>query len=415
MQATAAVSTTFAATHGHHRVGLLVNLRGDPPATRPPINVALVLDRSGSMSGEPLEEARQAAVRFASYLLPSDRLTVIAFDDQVELLYGPGPGNDPAARDAIQGLTPRGQTNISGGWLEGHRQVCRALVDGINRVLLLTDGQANAGVTDLDALSLLTAGAVEGRVSTTCIGFGPSFNEDLLRGMAEGGAGRFWYVESADQMTGSFEGEIEGLVSLAAQNLVVEATLSHPGVAGVSVVPGLPCSRTADGGWQIRLGDLYAVEPRSVGFVFHVENAGQLGDVELGRVTVQADILRPDGVEHRSTTIPVMATLDSQDHVAPEVESAFLRFALAQAREDAVRLADAGNLQGASGALHAAAQLIPADSNDAYLQDIRGDLLEEAARLDAAEYRTSDRKYHLARSAYLREGRNEKSLTRRKR
>ena len=417
MKTTATVSTTFAATHDRHRVGLLVSLAGDQPVTRPPVNVALVLDRSGSMSGEPLAEARKAALRFASFLASGDRLTVVAFDNEVSLLFGPGAGNDPAAEAAIRGIAEGGNTNLSGGWLEGHRQVSRGLLEGTNRVILLTDGQANAGVTDVAALRLLTAGAVDGRVSTTCIGFGPHFNEDLLKGMADGGAGHFWYVERADQMTGSFEGEIGGLVSLAAQNVAVEATLSHPGVAGVSVVPDLPVQRTPEGGWRIKLGDLYAVQPRSVGFVFHVENAGQLGNVELGKIAVHADILRPEGIEHRTTTLPVMATLDGQDHVVADVESAFLRFQIARARDEAIRLADQGDLRGAGHTLRQVAQSIAEDTRDESLLEVRNDLLAESAQLYDSVYEAADRKYHVARSTYAKEGRrgDEEKLSRRKR
>jgi Ca-activated chloride channel family protein len=417
MKTTATVSTTFAATHDRNRVGLLVSLTGDQPVARPPVNVALVLDRSGSMSGEPLAEARKAALRFASFLSASDRLSVVVFDHEVDLVFGPGAGNDPLAQDAIRRITEGGNTNLSGGWLEGHRQVGRELVQGTNRVILLTDGQANVGVTDVAALRLLTAGAVDGRVSTTCIGFGPHFNEDLLKSMAEGGAGHFWYVEHTDQMTGTFEGEIEGLVSLAAQNVTVEVTLSHPGVAGVSVVPDLPMQRTPEGGWRIKLGDLYAVQPRSVGFIFHVENAGQLGDVELGKIAVHADILRPEGIEHRTTTLPVMATLDGQDHVVAEVESAFVRFAIAKARDEAIRLADQGDLRGAGHTLRQVAQSIAEDTGDESLLEVRNDLLAASAQLYDRVYEAADRKYHVARSAYAKEGRrgDEEKLSRRKR
>lgn len=417
MKTTTAVSTTFAATHDRHRVGLLVSLTGDQPLQRPPVNVALVLDRSGSMAGEPLSEARKAALRFASYLSATDRLTVVAFDNEVQLLYGPGPGNSPAAQDAIRRIREGGSTNLSGGWLEGHRHISRDPLPGTNRILLLTDGQANAGVTEVPALRLLSAGAVEGKVSTTCIGFGSHFNEDLLTAMAEAGGGHFWYVEHADQMTGSFEGEIEGLVSLSAQNVMVEVTLTHPGVAGVTLVPELPSDRTPEGAWRIRLGDLYAVQPRSLGLILHVENAGDLGAVELGRVVVHADILGAAGVEHSTITMPVMATLDSQDHVVPEVETAFLRFEVTRARDEAIRLADKGDLRKAGRVLSDCATFIPAGIADPALRDARQDLLAESARLREDLYSAADRKYHVARSAYGKEGRevDEAKLSRRKR
>jgi Ca-activated chloride channel family protein len=416
MKATTSVSTTFAATHDRHRVGLLVNLTGEVATTRPPINVALVLDKSGSMSGAPLAHAREAALRFASFLSAEDRLTVVAFDDEVRLLFGPGAGNDAEAQHAIRRIGEGGSTNLSGGWLEGHRQVSQALVQGTNRVLLLTDGQANRGIVEVAALRDMIGGSAEHGVSTSCIGFGPHFNEELLRTMSESGGGHFWYVESVDQMTGAFEGEVEGLVSLAAQNVVVEVTLSHPGVAGVSLIPECPVERTPAGAWRIRLGDLYAVQPRSLGFIFHVENASELIDVKLGQVQIRADIIRPDGIEHQTILLPVMATLDGQDHVVPEVETTFLRFAAAQARDEAIRLADAGRIQEAERTLREAAAGFDAHTDDPTMAETRDDLVAEADRLSHNIYRTEDKKYHMARSAMVRDGRGnqEQKLSRRR-
>ena len=89
MKATTSVSTTFAATHDRHQVGVLVTLAGDEPVTRPPINVALVLDRSGSMSGEPLAAAREAALRFTTFLTAQDRLSIM-----YQFMFQPLEGRD---------------------------------------------------------------------------------------------------------------------------------------------------------------------------------------------------------------------------------------------------------------------------------------------------------------------------------
>jgi len=219
------LSTRFLTTQNAHQVGMLVTLDGETPVRRPPVNVALVLDRSGSMSGMPLEAAKDAAARFAAFLTPTDRLTVVTFDDTVRTIFGPGPAGTSAAAEAIARVAPGGSTNLSGGWLKGARLVGECLVEGTNRVVLLTDGQANVGVVEPEKLVGLAGDGAGHRVSTTCIGFGPGFNEDLLEPMARAGGGNYWYVESADQMAGIFEGEIEGLVALAAQNVEVAVRL----------------------------------------------------------------------------------------------------------------------------------------------------------------------------------------------
>src|SRR3954464_11039835 len=118
MKADIRLSTRFLTTQNTHQVGMLVTLSADAPSQRPPINVALVLDRSGSMSGAPLAAAREAASRFASFLTGQDRLSIVAFDDHVRTIFGPAPAGDPAAHEALGRVQAGGSTNLSGGWLK---------------------------------------------------------------------------------------------------------------------------------------------------------------------------------------------------------------------------------------------------------------------------------------------------------
>ena len=119
MKADIRLSTRFLTTQNAHQVGMLVTLAGEAPVDRRPINVALVLDRSGSMSGPPLEAAKEAAARFSSFLTPQDRLSIVVFDDHVRTIFGPAPAGDPAALHAVARVVPGGSTNLSGGWLKG--------------------------------------------------------------------------------------------------------------------------------------------------------------------------------------------------------------------------------------------------------------------------------------------------------
>jgi Ca-activated chloride channel family protein len=391
------LSTRFLTTQNAHQVGMLVSLIGEAPVRRPPINVALVLDRSGSMDGPPLAAAREAAGRFASFLSREDRLSIVTFDDVVETIYGPAPGGDPGALDAIAAVRARGSTNLSGGWLMGRKLVARGRVEGTNRVVLLTDGQANAGVVAPDELAGLARGAASRSVSTTCIGFGAHFNEDLLEGMAQAGGGNYWYAEADDQMTAIFEGEIEGLVALAAQNVEVGVRLTHANVAGVSFLQSYPVVQDADG-WRVRLHDLYATSPKALGLVFHVEDVQNLGKVQLGEVVVEADVVSEEGIEHRITRMPVLANLDGEERIEPTVEQTFLQFRVAQAREDAVRHADRGDFDGAAVSLCRVAETLKASAPDPATMEEIDDLRAEAARLRQRLYAPADRKYQGARA-----------------
>jgi Ca-activated chloride channel family protein len=404
MRTDVSLSTKFLTTQNAHQVGLLTTITGEQPASakRPPINVALVLDCSGSMSGAPLDAAREAARRFVGFLGPDDRLSVVAFDEHVRVVHGPAAGGDRAVLGAIVALRPGGSTNLSGGWLMGMKLVSQGLVDGTNRVVLLPDGLANAGITDHAALAGMAAGGKERRVTTTCIGFGASFDEDLLSAMARAAGGNYWYVERDDQMSAIFEGEIEGLVALAAQNVEVEVRLTHPGAAGVSFLQGYPVTTTPDGRWRATLGDLYATAPLALGLVFHVEDVETLGKTQVAEVKVEADVVLERGIEHRTTVMPVWANLDGADHVEPAVEATFLRFEVAKAREEAVRRADGGDYAGAARVLRdVSARLdVPGDQ---LLADECRDLASEAERMSSRDYLAEDRKYLSARAMAARE------------
>jgi Ca-activated chloride channel family protein len=404
MKSDVQLSTRFATTQNAHQVGMLITLAGDAPTRRAPINVALVLDRSGSMAGMPIIAARAAAERFASFLSGNDRLSVVAFDDTVETVFGPAPASDPSAVAAIQSLTTRGCTNLSGGWLQGMQHVSASMVDGTNRVVLLTDGQANRGITGIPQLVTMARSARGNRIATTCIGFGADYNEDLLEPMARDGGGNYWFVEAEDQMADIFVNEIEGLVALSAQNVSIEIRLTHPAAAGVTFLQSIPVVTTPDGAWRVTLGDLYATSPRSLGIRFHVNDVAQLGKVEVARVRIEADVVTDEGITHRTTIMPVMANLDGSDHVEPVVEETFLRFEAARAREEAITLADQGDYDRASTVLREQIVACSVRADSAEMAAEIADLRQEAERLSRRRYSAMDRKYNAAVAMSARDG-----------
>lgn len=397
MQADVRLSTKFLTTQSAHQVGMLVTAAGEAPARRAPINIALVLDRSGSMAGPPLAAAQEAAARFVGFLGPADRLSVVIFDEQVHTIFGPATAGDVAVGDAIARVMPGGTTNLSGGWLKGREHVASQLVEGTNRVVLFTDGMANVGITAIPQLVGLTRGAAEARVTTSCFGFGESFNEELLREMSAAGRGNWWYIETLDRMGPIFEEEIEGLVSLAAQNLTIEIRLLHPRTQGVTFLQDYPVQRTAAGAFVVSLGDLYATSPRALGLIFHVEDVADLGQTPVGEVRLSADVVTPEGIEHRVITMPAVANLDGAEHAEPTVERTFVRFEAARARREAVERADRGDLTGAAQALSHAAERLSLYGDDAVLSEESADLRAEARRLKEEGWAATDRKYHRAR------------------
>jgi len=229
-------------------------------AERPAVNVAIVLDRSGSMGGSKIALAKRA-VRHALQLLGSrDRFSLVVYDDAVDVVVESTPASAEAVRNAIERLDrieARGTTNLCEGWLRGAQQVAdRASGTTIDRCLLLTDGLANVGITDPEEL-VRHAGELERRgVSTTTFGLGADFDEDLLRRMALRGGGNFYFVESAEQIPDYLTSELGETLEVVARD--VEIVLTAPdGVRVESLTPARKEAR-ADGEWRFSLGDLVA-------------------------------------------------------------------------------------------------------------------------------------------------------------
>ena len=170
-------------------VRALLKFEGDSaiPAEHIPLNLSVVLDRSGSMSGPKLVYARRAAADLVRRLRPEDVVSVVAYDDQVTTVAQPHTGDAQSDLPAeIEGIEVGGSTNLSGGWLRGRELVscdrAASSKNGVNRVLLMTDGLANVGITNPEQLVGLCKNALEAGVTTSTIGFGDDYDEELLRG-----------------------------------------------------------------------------------------------------------------------------------------------------------------------------------------------------------------------------------------
>ena len=184
----------------------------EQPATtttsqRAPLDLVLVIDRSGSMSGAPLKAALESACRIVSGLRPDDRVAVVTFDSHVDVLQ---PLTHPTHRDdllqRIRAVQSGGSTALFDGWETGMRQLQGNVSrERIARIILLSDGQANHGLTDINAIAEHVAKAAAAGITTSTVGLGEGFNEQLMTRMARAGEGAANFGQTADDLDEAFE------------------------------------------------------------------------------------------------------------------------------------------------------------------------------------------------------------------
>ena len=174
---------------------------------RAPLDLALVIDRSGSMGGAPLEAARESAARIVRGLRVDDRVAIVAFDSDIEVVQ---PLTHVTDREAIvariKSIDDRGSTDLFGGWEEGVKQLAPfTRKDRIARVILLSDGQANQGIVNEQEIFARVTKAAGAGITTSTVGLGHGFNESLMTGMAAAGEGVANFGQTADDLDEAFE------------------------------------------------------------------------------------------------------------------------------------------------------------------------------------------------------------------
>jgi len=390
-------------------VRALLKFEGEPTESdgKVPLDIALVLDRSGSMDGEKIAYARSAAAFLVRRLRPTDVVSVVAFDDQVTTVAEPATGESQRGLPgAIEQIDVGGSTNLSGGFLRGRELVARGTANGngakapLKRVILMTDGQANVGVVDPDKLRRICGRALEDGITTTTIGFGADYDEELLRAMAEAGGGHSYYIEDADQAPGVFEEEIEGLLSLSAQNIEVKVR-PDTAVELVNVHNDYPSHGGADG-ITLNVGDLYARDPKSLLIEFFAPGLEALGDRNIADVVVTADVMLADGsIEHQEIRIPVAAALSGEGREEAEIRRVHVLLSAAKARDEARKRGRQGDFVGAAAMLREASV---ACVNSPGMEEQAEDLAAMAAKYEMREVSPADEKYLYQRAYNARRG-----------
>lgn len=295
------------------------------------LNLSMVLDRSGSMSGEKLVYAKKAAEYVLDLLNDGDRISLVAYDDEVTLL-SESTAVTAAVRQSIKRrlseLEPGGSTNLSGGWLAGCQQVAQFLEPGnnqVDRVLLLTDGLANHGITSVEELAFHARELVERGVATSTFGVGEGFNEHLLEVMANQGGGNFTYIISPEDIPGVFEREFGEMMAITARD--VEINLDTPRGVEATVMGNWRAEKNNLGRTRIHPGSLGSGQKICLYVMLRFEPSFEDHQVTL-RVAVRGRSESGDVLESRDELVFTYADLHTVDEAETD-HGLLTRFTLA--------------------------------------------------------------------------------------
>lgn len=408
------VVTLDAALHGDYlladqrdRVSLLMDLEaaGVTRGGRLPIAVAVVIDRSGSMAGDKIRQVRRAAKALVSRLGDQDRIALVTYasDYAVDLPLTSLAGQRDRIGRIIDDILDGGGTNLAGGLQAGLDTLSRADGAPIRRLILLSDGNANQGITDPTAIAEIASNARQRGITISTLGVGLDFNEDVMTLVAQGGAGGYYYARNATAVAEAFEKELAGLVALAART--VEVGLELP--AGVTVAEVYGYRTEMRGGrLVIPVGDMSSQEKRRIMVQLDLAAtpAGPLkiGDIVLSYRAAQSDLER----EHRAS-LSMIATKSPHaiaSGIRTTVVEAFVQAEAAQARETAATQLIAGDRQAAVARVRASMKRLKASNAELKSKKLQqqideiGDVLYDFEQVDV----TSDAAKDLVKSEKLR-------------
>ena len=235
---------------------------------RQPVNVAIVIDKSGSMQGEKIRQARKAAIGALERLGSDDILSIITYDSTVDVLVPATKASDrELIRKKIESIQAGGNTALFAGVSKGAAEIRKFLDEKtVNRVILLSDGLANVGPSTPSELAQLGESLIKESISVSTLGLGLGYNEDLMSRLAVAGSGNHVFIEDAENLVNVFQNEFDDVLSVVAQQIRIVANVA-PGVRPVKVLN----SQADITGQQVSidLGQLYAKQERY--FVLEVE------------------------------------------------------------------------------------------------------------------------------------------------
>jgi len=330
-----------------------------PELKRTPVNLCIVLDRSGSMSGTKIEHARQAAIEAIRRLHPGDIVSLVTYDSQIEtVIPAQHPRNVEWMEEQISRITPRGMTALFGGVSQGAAEL-RKNQDGnyTHRMILLSDGIANVGPSQPDDLARLGASLLKEQIQISTVGIGLDYNEDLMTSLASQSGGNTYFVEHSVDLPRIITAELGEAQQLVARQTVIEVTLPE-GVEALRIIGRE--GRVSGNKVVVPLHHLQGGQSRYALIEVRVAPRAPRAELELAQVSIAYDdLVTQRRVASGLQGISVTFSADTPSVVASineQVEVEILRNRLALAKDEAIRLADEGRKEEAADTLRVVAR-----------------------------------------------------------
>jgi Ca-activated chloride channel family protein len=251
------------------------------------VDMVIVLDRSGSMHGAKIQDAKQATLSLLASLSAGDRFALVSYSDGVQrhsALMNVTPDNRKTLEAIVRGIVASGSTNLGGGLQEGiNLLVSETRTGSAGKIMLISDGLANRGITHAAALGDMASTAVGKEFSITTVGVGNDFNEQLMTTIADRGKGSYYYLETPGAFAEVFQKEFHHVKATAAQS--VEVRIPLKGGISLAHAAGYPIE-VKDGEAIFRPGDLVSGQSRRLFLTLRVPTH-QEGDMEINGVNVR--------------------------------------------------------------------------------------------------------------------------------
>lgn len=332
---------------------------------RAPMAVSLVIDTSGSMAGEKIENARMAAASLLETLANGDIVSIYGFSNGVFEVAPPtviSAGSRGALMQSLRRIIADGGTNMWDGMQAGIAQMARApTTHSLRRIFLISDGHANIGPSDPVSLGNLAANATESGTQITAIGIGYDYDQTTLAALAVRSSGRVYHLGQAHQMASILEQELH----LLSRSVAVNAFIEVVPAPGVTIIEGATTGTVVENGrLRFALGAMYAGQRREILFRARLDTAST-GTRQLA--TARLVYETPEERERRQQSVPIAyeVTRDAASaarSVAPRVAAMVADYEAVEAQRRAAELMQQGQAQQAAAVLAAAERRVQAQA-----------------------------------------------------